>query len=476
MELDFGQKVYTTETEKIVVLEDRQRKVFNKEKMVQLVEAMKEVGQLSPGLCRMDGDKVTLIFGERRLRACVMLGIPFKYILKEETHPYTLARIEFLENVAREDLDYRDEAKAIEKFHRMSQELFGDSCAGPHSEGHSIRDTAKVADMSPTKVHEELELAKFLEVPEVANAKDRTTARKVIKRLKEEYHTEKALEEARARVNGCEPPSDQSGDDTTENAGSKSSADIVADKLSFFDPLVLCGTLEERLAEFPDGHFNVVCFDPPWGVDFDSVKKENPGQQCYDDSEEYVFANIQKWLNLIYAKMSENSHLYMFFGITRYDRIYSLVESIGFQTNKMPLIWHKQGAHVTRNPDVWPGRAYEPIVYARKGNKNLCRKGAPDVIMTQAPWPSLKSIHPSAKHPDVYLELLKRSCMPGDKILDPMCGSGMFGVAAEIMRVTHQLDWRMIEKEQAFVNLALKNLITGYSGLTKREDMERKGE
>ncbi len=473
MEVDKDQRVYSIDVNAIVVPEGRQRRTFNKEKMVQLVEAIKEVGQTSPGLCRMDGDKITLIFGERRLRACTILGIPFRYILREETHPYTLARIEFLENVAREDLDYKDEAKAIEKFHKMSQEYFGESIAGPHGEGHSIRDTAKIAEMSPTKVHEELELAKFLEVPEVANAKDRTAARKVIKRLKEEYKTEKALDEARTRSNGTATSSNETGDNTSNSNSGKLPTDTIADKLDFFDPLVLCGKMEEKLTEFPDGHFDVVCFDPPWGVNLDTVRKENPGQIAYDDSEETVTPQIETWIRLLYSKMSENSHLYMFFGIRNMEFVYSILEHAGFVTNRMPLIWYKQGAHVTRNPDIWPGRSYEPIAYARKGNKNLLRKGAPDVIITPAPWASLKSIHPSAKHPDIYLELLKRSCMPGDKVLDPMAGSGMLGVAAEALRVTHQLDWRMIEQEQSFVNLTLKNLITGYTGLIKKADTER---
>jgi hypothetical protein len=131
----------------------------------------------------------------------------------------------------------------------------------------------------------------------------------------------------------------------------------------------------------------------------------------------------------------------------------------------MPLIWYKQGAHRTRNPNIWPGRSYEPIAYARKGNKKLIRKGAPDVIITPAPWHTLKKSQPSAKHPDIYLELLKRSAFPGNNILDPMSGSGMVAVAAETMRLTHQLKWTMIEEKENFVNLSLFNLVTGYSQL-----------
>ena len=160
--------------------------------------------------------------------------------------------------------------------------------------------------------------------------------------------------------------------------------------------------------------------------------------------------------------MAENSHLYMFFGIVNYEFVYTSLEAAGFTTNRMPIIWYKQGAHRTRTPDVWPGRSYEPIAYARKGSKILIRKGAPDVAITPAPTPTMKKSHPSAKHPDVYIDLIKRSCIPGDKILDPMCGSGMLGVAAETLRNTHQLDWKMIEEKETFADLALTNVVMGY--------------
>jgi len=151
------------------------------------------------------------------------------------------------------------------------------------------------------------------------------------------------------------------------------------------------------------------------------------------------------------------------------DFIYNLLHQIGFNTNRMPLIWHKKGAHVTRNPLVWPGRSYEPIAYARKGSKPLVKQGAPDVIETPMPTPSLKDIHPSAKHPQIYKELLLRSAQPSDTILDPMAGSGMFGVAAESLTKTLALNWFQIEIDEDYRNLELLNLVKGYDELAKRE-------
>ena len=154
--------------------------------------------------------------------------------------------------------------------------------------------------------------------------------------------------------------------------------------------------------------FDVVFFDPPWGVGLD---KSHPSPEDFQDDEEFMRENLPKWLELLYSSMADNSHLYMFFGIVHHEFIYSSLLEAGFIVNKMPLIWHKSvGSGFTRAPDVWPGRTYEPIAYARKGRKALVKKGAPDVITTRAPIASMKKGHPSAKHPDIYLELIKRSC------------------------------------------------------------------
>jgi hypothetical protein len=114
---------------------------------------------------------------------------------------------------------------------------------------------------------------------------------------------------------------------------------------------------------------------------------------------------------------------------------------------------------------MWPGRAVEPIAFARKGNKKLVKQGAPDYILSAQANPKMKQHHPAAKHPDVFLDLLQRSAMPGDTVLDPMCGSGMSGVACGVFEISHKLDWWLIEQEKSFRDLALENCLLGYSQL-----------
>ena len=454
------EKIYNCPADDVIVPEDRVRQEFKKKDLDELVESIKDKGVLQAGVCRIGPTgEIILVAGERRLKACELAEVNYKYTLSNETDPFRILEIELEENLRRVNLTFQEEAEGVERLHAIEQEIHGATKFGA-SGGHGVKDTAQLLGKAVGTVQEDLEIAAFLEFDEVRNARNKTEAKKVIKRLKEEYVQGEALRKARAKEDT------EAGVVSTEIPEGLSDTEKAAiefkEKVNYFSTRVVNDKMEDTLLNEDDNQYSVVFFDPPWGVDFDNVSEKNGSKEMYKDSPEEFRKRLSGWLSLLYRKMAENSHLYMFFGIVNYEFVYTSLEAAGFTTNRMPIIWYKQGAHRTRTPDVWPGRSYEPIAYARKGSKILIRKGAPDVAITPAPTPTMKKSHPSAKHPDVYIDLIKRSCIPGDKILDPMCGSGMLGVAAETLRNTHQLDWKMIEEKETFANLALTNVVMGY--------------
>ena len=455
-------RVYSLDPFEIVVSDNRIRKIFDRKQLTKLVASFIDKGQKTPGICRKEGDQIILVAGERRLRACVEAKIPYRFLLDSESNPIRIREIELEENTCRTDLDFKEEARAVDELHKLKQDEDGVAHAGS-AHGHGVKDTAEILNMSPTKVSEELEIAQFLSLPEVANASSRVEAKKAIKRIKEEFSRHKSLEEARGDFEET-TGGDKDLQETITGNKEQDRATAVKKKVEFYDPMILCAEMESFLVDSSE-KFDLVLFDPPWGVDYDEVSEDSASKESYEDKRDVVFGLLPTWLKLVYECMAENSHLYMFFGIVHHKRIYDILEEVGFVTNRIPIIWHKAGAHRTRNPDQYPGRCYEPIAFARKGKKILVRKGIPDMITTPAPWDALKKSHPSAKHPDVYLDILKRSALPGNKVLDPMCGSGMAGVAAEVLRVTHQLKWTMIDKSPTFCDLALTNVVNGYSNL-----------
>ena len=466
-------EVFELPTTEIVVPENRHRKVFEAKKLRNLAMSFQKGGQKQPGLCRREGEKIVLVAGERRLRACEMLGICYQFTLDEvgEDNTYEIKRIELEENICRENLTWLEEDDAVEELHRLEQREHGAARVGIRG-GHSIKDTAEIVDGSVGSVSESIKLSMFAKnSEEVRGAKTRTEAKKIIKRLEEKLDRYERLETAFK--------------EETENRGEKEVEITSESQMIFFSKKIHEGSMEEKLEDYEDGYFDVVCFDPPWRVGLDSVRKKGGGTDDFEDKLLKVKAfaiELEQWLGLLYTKMAKDSHLYMFFGIAKEGEeeedllllgpVYSSLKNVGFTVNGIPLIWHKQGAHVTRNPDVWPGRSYEPIAFARKGSKKLIKKGASDVIITPCPTPSMKKNHPSAKHPMIYLELLQRSCLPGDKVLDPMAGSGMMGVAAEALESSLKLKWEMIEKSSDFRRLAIVNVVDGFSSICQRSEPE----
>ena len=179
------EKVYQTDPSSIVV-ESRQRKVLKKEALKELALSIREFGQIHPGLCYLNEEgKPTLIVGERRLRACQLLNLPYNYILKEEvTDKLLLRQIELEENLQREDLEWIEEVEAKKELHELYQLRFGLTTQGAKG-GHKLSDTAKHLGESSGLISGDIELALWAkEIPEVAEAKNKTIAKKIVDRLK----------------------------------------------------------------------------------------------------------------------------------------------------------------------------------------------------------------------------------------------------------------------------------------------------
>lgn len=456
----------------LVVVESRIRQHFDRKKLQELTESIRKHGQLQPGVCRKEGDQVVLIIGERRLRSCLALEIPFTFEYKDDvTDEFTLREIELTENLEREDLTFQEVCFAREQLHRLYEEKHN---ADPKARGgYGIRDTADTLGISKSNLADDIELAQWMrEIPDIANAKNKTEAKKQVQRLRDGVLRKQGLQDALKKSREAS----KAIADESIKAVAKTTGSAENDMVLEWDRRTLLGPFESNAKKFQKGVFSVVFWDPPWGVDFDKVAAENSSTTSYKDERDSFLEAFPDHLQVIYDLMSEDSHLYLVFGIVHHKFIHDSLEAVGFTTNRIPLIWHKKGAHRTRNPNVWPGRCYEPIAYARKGKKRLVMAGRPDIIETPMPTRKLKLSHPSAKHPDLIVELLRRSCEPGDCVLDPMCGSGMFGVACDYLRNDLALDWFQIEQLDEFRTLALHNLQRGYHTIVGDKDENSSGQ
>ncbi len=101
------------------------RKNFDDRQLRLLAESIKQNGVLQPLTVRRSDNCYELISGERRLRACRLLGLPVVPCIVIDVNERNSALLALVENIQREDLSYFDEAFAISQLielYGMTQE------------------------------------------------------------------------------------------------------------------------------------------------------------------------------------------------------------------------------------------------------------------------------------------------------------------------------------------------------------------
>jgi DNA modification methylase len=135
-----------------------------------------------------------------------------------------------------------------------------------------------------------------------------------------------------------------------------------------------------------------------------------------------------------YRVAREQAHCYAFCSFEHFVEISFLFDSYGWEVWPRPLIWNKGNGMLPR-PEHGPRYTYECIIYANKGDRRVLAV-RPDVISIGG---DSKILHGAQKPVDLYIDLISRSCLPGDTILDPFGGTGPVIPAATHAKCTATL-------------------------------------
>ncbi len=117
------EKVKEIAVEKIVANPNQPRSNFRE--IESLSNSIQQLGLLQPLTVRKVEDGWELIAGERRFRACQMLGYTHVPCLVKEVSSEDSALLALVENIQRENLDYMEEARALQHIlqqYKLSQE------------------------------------------------------------------------------------------------------------------------------------------------------------------------------------------------------------------------------------------------------------------------------------------------------------------------------------------------------------------
>ncbi len=435
----------------IQILKDRQRQNFDLKTLNELGESIKSHGLLHPIVLRMyqtgpDSADWFLVAGERRLRAIAdiyALGGSIRHdnqAVPEGTVPWVdigelddLSReeAEFDENTKRENLTWQEEADAVRRLATARSKHAGVPLLTPEIVREVARTAIPAAADLPTGalgVHQEntrrqIIVSQHMADPEVKGAKDVNEAFKILRRK----------EDTRKRV------------ELAVEVGRTYTSDVHT---------ALNTDSLDWMAKAEPGQFDVICTDPIYGIGADEFGDSGGAVpisgHSYKDS-------YEKWKSDITALAVEGfritkaqAHLYAFCDITRFEEFKAILRAAGWSPFRTPIIWHKPNGNRVPWVDRGPQRKYEIILYADKGGRKVSRI-YPDLV-TYAADENLG--HEAQKPVALYIDLLRRSAQPGDKVLDPFAGSGPIFPAAQELK----LKATGIEQGQAGYGICLRRL------------------
>lgn len=414
----------------IQIRNDRQRRYFDESKHFELQSSIADRGLMHALVLReLPGGALELVAGERRYKAIGDLwamggrvrfdgqDVPpgeAPYVTLGELPELEAEEAQLDENLRRDNLTWQEHAAAVarlERLRRRQAEQSGSplpSVATLAAEVHQPKRGGEFTDgatgYGKDQVRKELVVAKYLDRPTVRAAKSVDEAFKIVKREEEL---------ARAKELGA----------------------AVGATFAASDHLLILGNALDVVPGL-EPVFDVILTDPPYGMgadDFgDSAGRNLPGESIhlYKDDENVIAEVVLPVLEAAAAKCRPAAHAYVFCDIDGFHRLRSFFESLGWRPFRTPLIWAKPDGRVPL-PEHGPRRTYELLLYAFRGSKPV-RKVASDILEF---GPDVNLNMAAQKPVGLYRELLERSCLPGDSVLDPFAGTGTILPAAHGLKV-----------------------------------------
>lgn len=406
--------------DEVAVSENRQRRDHDAAKHQELVSSIQTTGLLHAPVLRLDGEKIVLVAGERRLRAIdeiwelggtflyngeVYSGPLLPYVTLGELAPLEAEEAELEENIRRVDLSWTERALVEARLLALRQAQ-AIALRQPVPQAREVAEELRGADTdrAGNAVAQSIILSRNLHRPEIKAAKSHKEAWKTLKRVEEA--------------------------DRNRELATKLGPEYLASKHQVHHAEAI-----EWMRKCPSGVFDVILTDPPYGMGADEFGDSGgktgggSGEHGYDDSEDSFWNLIALFVGESVRLTKPDAHLYLFCDFDKFTTLRNAFEAAGWKVFRTPLIWFKPSAYRAPWPEQGPQRKYELILYAVKGGLK-CTKLGGDVIQC-APDENLG--HAAQKPVELFQELLSRSVRPGMTVFDPFCGTGPIFPAAHAL-------------------------------------------
>ena len=385
-------------------------------KIDELANSILKFGQLQPIVINRENQ---LVAGGRRLAACIVAGIKAKVCYVDAVDPLRMREMELEENVQRKDLTAPEAILAMDELHRLKEAIYGETSFGAPKkgevkEGWSIQKTADLVGKTKASIAEDLLLAAALKnFPELKKLETKSEIKKAVKGMEKVMQQMEGLAKYEETI--------------------KQSREFV----------IVNRKMEDHIVGIPDSTIDLILTDPPYGISvFDQaigIGGETGAEFTttgikYEDSEEYAKELLITLAKHSYRVTKDTAHAYVFCAPSHFWWLKGIMTEAGWNVRERPIVWIKKQHGQNNQPSLWPSSAYEFILFARKPNARLVLEGRVDWIQVDTVDPSAR-MHPAEKPVQLLKELISRTTLPGQYMLDPFMGSGSSIEAAASLKV-----------------------------------------
>ncbi len=394
-------KTFLLHPDKIKIREGLDRVRVEQGELLKLSKSIKRHGQIQPIVIT---EKFELVAGGRRLQACALDGTQVLCIFKKNLDDLSMRMLELEENFQRKDFTPAEECQAIREIHLLKIQQHGDKATMQKGsvEGWGITKTAEFLGITRMEATTKIKHAEAVDsFPEL----------KEVKTHSELKSAHKALNKTIDRV--------------------IASQKVSIDCKKFIHTSIQKQDAVEFMKELKSNSVDLLLTDPPYGIDIQKVAistggrtgKLNTSGYKFDDGKLNALALYNEVAKESYRFTKATGHAFVFVAPEFFTQVRSMFLDAGWLCNVKPIIWIKNPSGQCNAPHAWPASCYDMILYTRKKDSALVVEGQPDWLQCNPVPPSTRT-HPTEKPVPLLEELIRRTTLPGDILVDPFMGSG----------------------------------------------------
>lgn len=472
--------------DQIIIPEFRQRNAAQPDEA--LLTSIRERGLLQPIVIHAD---MNLVAGERRLRAHIALEKPTILArVFEKLSPVERFEAELQENLARKQLSWQEEARAIGMYHELRLKVnsknggswtqMGTATALGLSQGYVSQVLAVFRELTDEEVAgaQTMKGAFNLitgraERAKVAAASRGLIAADSISSLLPNFAPGASKEERTAALVANLKTQKIAGETVEEidknlkaiDEGRRAQALLEAErKREIVSDLVINADFLEWAASYAGPKFDVLHIDFPWGKDYSGPRTRKTGKATvnpqYADDPDIYFGLVEGLLKVQDNIAFSAAHCLMWFDMRYYPWTIEQFVRAGWNlVSDFPYIWTKGYSGIASDVKRRPRHCYEACLMFSRGDRRICKL---DKDHFDAPID--EKLHLNQKPIAMLKHLLGIFCDENTALLDPTCGSGSALAAARMLGVPRVLGVELDAANADVAKFLLQRTVPAESG------------